>query len=129
MTLRAFPVLYAKDVERLAGFYTVFGFEIQSRIPGEDGSIGFVALRRGSAEMGITTEASPRILAGVEPGIGPRHEMFVYVSDLDATVAAAASAGGSILRAAADMPWGERLAYLRDPEGNLVTVAASLSQT
>lgn len=127
MTLRAFPVLYARDVERLADFYTVFGFEVQSRIPGEDGSIGFVALRRDSTELGITTEASPRILAGVEPGAGPRHEMFIYVSDLDATVATAISAGGSILRDPAEMPWGERLAYLRDPEGNLVTLAASQS--
>jgi lactoylglutathione lyase len=126
--MRAFPVLYARDVERLARFYAVFGFEAHSRIPGEDGTVGFVGLRRDGAELGITTEASPRILAGVEPGPGPRHELFVYVADVDLAVKDATAAGGSTLRAAADMPWGERLAYLQDPEGNVVTVAAPTPQ-
>jgi hypothetical protein len=28
-------------------------------------------------------------------------------------------------RGAADMPWGERVAYVADPEGNLVTLAGT----
>jgi lactoylglutathione lyase len=98
--LRAFPVIYAVDA-------------------------GFIRLRRHDAELAVTTEASPRMLAGVEPGPGPRHEMFVYVEDLDAALAAVREEQATVLRDPADMPWGERLAFVRDPEGNLVTLAAA----
>jgi lactoylglutathione lyase len=125
VALRAFPVLYARDVEVLARFYAALGFTTHSTVPGEDGSVGFVGLRRDAAELAITTEASPRMLAGVEPGPGPRHELFVYVTDVESAVEDATAAGGSVLRDPTDMPWGERLAFVRDPEGNVVTLAAS----
>jgi len=125
MALRAFPVLYAKDVERVAAFYARLGFEETARLPGADGSAGFVALRRGDAELAVTTEESPRLLAGVEPGPGPRHELFVYVDDVDAATRELGAAGTTVLREPADMPWGERVGYVTDPEGNLVSLASS----
>jgi lactoylglutathione lyase len=64
------------------------------------------------------------MLAGVEPGPGPRHELFVYVDDVDARVADLRAAGATIVREPADMPWGERVAFVADPEGNLVSLAA-----
>jgi lactoylglutathione lyase len=108
MTMRAFPVLYAKDVEQVAAF--------------------FVQLRRAGAELAVTTEDSPRTLAGVEPGQGPRSEMFVYVEDVDHSLSELRAGGARVLRAPTDMPWGERLAYLADPEGNIVALAAAVSQ-
>jgi hypothetical protein len=63
-------------------------------------------VQRDGAEPAVTTEDSPRMLAGVQPGPGPRHELFVYVAE------------------PADRFWGERLAYVADPEGNLVALAA-----
>ena len=124
MALRAFPVLYASDVERVAAFYAALGFEEHFRLPDERGNAGFIALHRESAELGVTSEASPRMLAGIEPGPGPRHELFVYVADVDATFSELRDAGTATLREPADMPWGERLAFVRDPEGNVVTLAA-----
>ena len=124
MSLRAFPVLYAKDVERVAGFYAALGFEEHARLPSPDGGPGFIGLRRDGAELAVTTEDSPRMLAGVEPGPGPRHELFVYVADVDAAIGGIAAAGGSVLKAAADMPWGERVGFVSDPEGNVVSLAA-----
>jgi lactoylglutathione lyase len=124
MTLRAFPVLYAGDVERVAGFYAALGFVEHIRMPSPDGRPGFVGLRRDGAELAVTTEDSPRMLAGVEPGPGPRHELFVYVEDVDAAVGGVGAAGGSVLREPADMPWGERVGFVADPEGNVVSLAA-----
>ena len=125
VALRAFPVIYAKDVDAVAAFYARLGFEEQVRVPGVDGSTGFVGLRRGDAELAVTTEDSPRVLAGLEPGPGPRHELFVYVDDADAAVAAVPEAGGRVLRQPADMPWGERVGYVADPEGNVVSLATA----
>lgn len=123
MELRAFPVLYARDVQRLAAFYASLGFAVQSQIPGPDGQIGFIGLRRGVSELAVTHEHSSEMLAGVPAGPGPRHEMFIYVGDLDARTREAEGAGAHILRAPTLMPWGEYVAYLHDPEGNLVTLA------
>ena len=121
MALRAFPVLYAKDVDAVAAFYARLGFQRHVRMPSPDGSTGYVGLARNGAELAVTTEDSPRMLAGVEPGPGPRGELFIYVADVDATVAGL----DAVLREPADMPWGERVAWVRDPEGNLVAVARS----
>ncbi|MQA75499.1 MAG: hypothetical protein GEU88_14355 [Solirubrobacterales bacterium] len=125
MTLRAFPVLHAKDVEAVAAFYLLLGFSERSRLPGPDGDAGFIGLRRGDAELGVTTEESPRMLAGVEPGAGPRGELFIYVDDVDATVRQLRDGGGEIAREPVDMPWGERVAFVFDPEGNLVSLASA----
>ena len=122
--MRAFPVLYAKDVELVAGFYEGLGFEEHFRMAGQDGSAGFVALDRDGAELAVVSEDSPRRLAGVDPGPGPRHELFVYVDDVDATIARLRAAGARVVREGADMPWGERVGFVTDPEGNMVSLAA-----
>lgn len=123
MTLRAFPVLYARDVERVAAFYQDLGFQEHFRLPDQAGNAGFIGMHRDGAELGVTTEASPRALAGVEPGPGPRHELFVYVEDVDAAFDGLRRRGAETLREPRDMAWGERVAFVRDPEGNVVTLA------
>jgi lactoylglutathione lyase len=65
------------------------------------------------------------MLAGVELGPGPRHELFVYVDDLDAIIATLRDAEAAVLREPTAMPWGEQIAFVADPEGNVVTLAAS----
>lgn len=125
MALRAFPVIYARDVEAVAAFYCRLGFDEGFRMAAEDGSAGFIRLERDGVELGVTTGQSPRELAGVQPGPGPRHELFVYVHDVDQTVAALTADDTNVVRAPADMFWGERLAYVPDPEGNLVVLAGA----
>jgi lactoylglutathione lyase len=49
--------------------------------------------------------------------------MFVYVDDVDRTVSHLRASGSTVLREPADMAWGERVAYLSDPDGNPVAVA------
>jgi uncharacterized glyoxalase superfamily protein PhnB len=44
------------------------------------------------------------------------------VDDLEATLAAAPQNGGVLVAEAADMPWGERVGWIRDPEGVYVLV-------
>jgi lactoylglutathione lyase len=125
MGLRAFPVLYASDVEAVAQFYVGLGFQEHFRLAADDGSVGYVGLRRDDAELAVTTENSPRPLVGIEPGPGPRHELFVYVDDVDRAVSELRSQGVSVLREPDDMFWGERLAWVSDPEGNVVSLATA----
>jgi lactoylglutathione lyase len=47
----------------------------------------------------------------------------VYGEDLDTILTELRPGGTKVLREPADMPWGERLAFVSDPEGNVVTLA------
>jgi lactoylglutathione lyase len=121
---RAFPVIYARDVTRTVEFYErLLGFEKQYQFP-PDGEPGYVGLRRDEADLGIVHESSPRRLIGVDVGDGPRFELFVYVDDVDDAIDSMRAAGIPVLREPENMPWGERVAFVADPEGNPVTLAA-----
>jgi lactoylglutathione lyase len=48
--------------------------------------------------------------------------MYVYVDDLGAKLARLTQANVTVLREAEDMPWGERIATVADPEGNPVAL-------
>jgi len=54
---------------------------------------------------------------------GVRFEIFIYVGDVDSAVEELRQRRGTILRDAMDMPWGERVAYVADPDGNPVALA------
>lgn len=123
MTGEAFPVVYVSDVARAAAFYGRLGFEVTFRFPAE-GDAGYVSMRRGSSTLGLVDGSSPRELIGVQAGDGPRFELFVYVPDVDAVTAELRGSGVPVLRPPEDMPWGERLAYVSDPDGNPVALAA-----
>ncbi len=88
---------------------------------------------RASSGFGETRQSSPsrpkirRECSPASSPAGPRHELFAYVEDVDATVAGLRDAGASVLRAPADMPWGERVGFVADPEGNVVSLAAPAS--
>ncbi len=123
MAMRAFPVIYARDVERAARFWQRVGFQRFFQFPG-NGPAGYVGLRRDGAELAVVAAEWPKEQYGADLGDGPRFEMFVYVSDVDEFVATLSAEGVPILRAPADMPWGERIAMVADPDGNPVALAS-----
>lgn len=121
MVSRAFPVLYANDVEESARFWELLGFQRHFQLPPE-GEPGYVGLRAGEAELAITSVQWATDRYGMTMGSGPRVEMYVYVSDLDGVVKQLRSAGVQVLREPEDMPWGERIATVADREGNPVAL-------
>jgi lactoylglutathione lyase len=120
----AFPIIYARDVERAVGFYELLGFEKHYQFP-PDGEAGYVGLRRDEADLGIVDESSPQRMIGKSMGDGPRFDLFVYVDDVDASIESLRHEGVPVLREAEDMPWGERIAFVSDPDGNPVTLATA----
>ena len=121
---RAFPVIYTRDVTRTVEFYErLLGFERHFQFPPE-GEPGYVGLRRDDADLGVVHESSPRQMIGATMGDGPRFELFVYVDDVDSAIRSMQAANVPVLREPENMPWGERVAFVADPEGNPVTLAA-----
>jgi lactoylglutathione lyase len=122
MALRAFPVAYASDVEAVASFWELLGFHRHVQLPPE-GDPGYVGLTRdGAGELAVTHERWAADRYGLSPGSGPRYEMYVYVEDLAATLDRLTRSSVAVLREAEDMPWGERIATVADPEGNPVAL-------
>jgi lactoylglutathione lyase len=115
-------VVYAADVSASAGFWERLGFERFFQLP-EEGVPGYVGLRRGDTELAVVAQDWPRDQYGLRLGDGPRFEMFVYVDDVDALVPKLRADGVTVLNDPADMPWGERVAAVADPDGNPVSLA------
>ncbi|WP_330237138.1 VOC family protein [Streptomyces sp. NBC_00566] len=125
MQERAFPLIYAEHVPVTAGFYERLGFTRLRQNPPE-GEPTYIALARGTAELAVVCADWPvtRYGSPAGTGTGPRFEMFVLVDDLDTTLKELADGGVPLLRAPVEMPWGERIAYVTDPDGNPVALAA-----
>ena len=122
MALRAFPVTYASDVEAVASFWELLGFRRHVQLPPE-GQPGYIGLTRdGAGELAVTDQQWAIDRYRLSPGTGPRFEMYVYVDDLDGMLARLAQTHVTVLREPQDMPWGERIATITDPEGNPVAL-------
>ena len=111
------PIIISADVERLVAFYAgLLGAEPTSRVP-EEGPVFFVGLRVDDAELGIVAERAP-----ADPGAAPRMVLSVDVPDVDGLLDRVTELGGTVLGPPNDMPWGQRVAHVRDPDGNPVNL-------
>jgi lactoylglutathione lyase len=99
----------------------LLGAERNYQFP-DQGEPVFVTLRFGGSELGLGQLGSGPALHGQpqRPATGHRVELCLYVLELDRLVAALAQARVPILLSPTAQPWGERVAYVSDPDGNLV---------
>jgi lactoylglutathione lyase len=124
-----FPILYTENLPRAVAFYRdLLGFAETYRFPAE-GEPEFVGLEldEGSIALaGISASTEPLHGRPLRPAAGHRFELCVYSDDVDAAIAQLRAADVPVLMEPADQPWGERLAYVEDPDGNPVHITAPL---
>jgi lactoylglutathione lyase len=127
----AFPIVYTEDVERLARFYVdAFGFEQAFRWPEEGGEAEYVYLRLEPLGIGIgKPPAADDPWGRPSSGPGGGFELCLYTDDADAAAERLRALGATQLTAPADQPWGERLTYFLDPDGNPLHVTAPITST
>ena len=78
-------------------------------------------------ELGRSHLGIGRDPAGPDPAdFGARRplSLWIYVDDCDATIDALRVGGVPVDEAPIDQPWGERVARVRDPDGNEVIVGS-----
>jgi lactoylglutathione lyase len=122
-----FPILYSADVERAAHFYGEgFGFVQTFRWPAE-GRPQYVYLRLGDGGLGIGGRATLHGLP-VATGDQTRFELCIYTDDTDRAMERLRRLGAKELVPPTDKPWGERLAYVADPDGNPIQITAKLKR-
>jgi predicted enzyme related to lactoylglutathione lyase len=115
------PVIVTPSLPLLLAFYkALFGAVEISRVP-EDGPAFYVGLQIGNAELGVVADgeagvtAPQRILLNVnvaDLGVGDVESLLEHVEIL----------GGQVLDPPNDMPWGQRVAHILDPDGNTVNL-------
>ena len=116
--LSGFPILLTQDLERLASFYEkAFDAKRTYAFTGDDGDAVYVSLGLGGASLGIAKD----IDAGAA---GERISLWFYVEEVDDAYRKALDAGASSESAPADVPWGERVARVRDPDGFLLNLGS-----
>jgi catechol 2,3-dioxygenase-like lactoylglutathione lyase family enzyme len=87
---------------------------------------GYVELESGGVRLALYSRAALAKLLGVpEDRLGPIDLSF-RVDDADRAFSELVERGAEPLAAPRTMPWGHRLGFVRDPEGNLIEVFAIL---
>ncbi|MCX4572957.1 VOC family protein [Streptomyces sp. NBC_01571] len=110
------PVILTADQDVLLGFYTtLFGAEEIFRVP-EEGAAFYLGLRIGDTDLGLVAKADPGTVAA------SRILLSIGVDDVDETLARVEALGGSVSGGPNDMPWGQRVAHIKDPDGNPVNL-------
>lgn len=119
-----FPIIYtASLVEALEFYRDLLGFAMTYRYPAE-GEPQFVALD------GIALAATAEGQTGAHGWpIAPHSggfELCVYTDDVDTAVEELRSHGVLVLTEPATQPWGERMAYVADPDDHPVMICQKL---
>lgn len=123
MTSAPFPIVHVRAIAPVQAFYeSVFGATVGYRFP-EDGDPVYLTLQIGAGQIALGLGIEPTMYGEVPlPATGHAVDVCLYVPDLDVVLGAAAGAGGSVAVPAQDTPWGERVGYLRDPQGTMLLV-------
>lgn len=117
------PYLTVKGAAEAIDFYKkAFGAVEKLRMPAPDGSIMHAEIQIGDSVVMLGEEnpqmgaVGPKTLGGAPAGL------MIYVEDVDASFARAASAGATVKMPVADMFWGDRYGRLEDPFGHLWSI-------
>ena len=119
MTSSVLPMIVSRALPRLAAFYRdLFGAVETERIPPE-GPTFYLGLRIGDSDLGLVSrDDAPE---------GPQRMLLsVAVPDVDALLPRVSELGGHVRGPSNDMPWGQRVAHVQDPDGNTVNLTQQL---
>ena len=113
------PTIVTASLERMLAFYTgLLGATETQRVPAE-GPVFYVGLRIGDSDLGLVSDEGA---AGAPAG---KILLSFEVPDVDALVPRVEGLGGAVTGGPTDMPWGQRVAHLTDPDGNAVNLTTT----
>ena len=111
------PYLIVEDAAGFLDFLTnAFGAVERLRIPMGEGLIGHAEVEIGGAAVMLSDEAPPDFPVSSS-------QIHLYVEDVDAVYAQAVGAGATGVAEPADQFYGDRIARVADPSGNVWSIA------
>jgi uncharacterized glyoxalase superfamily protein PhnB len=114
--------LTVDDIQKsLAWYRDVVGFHVDREME-EDGQLQLAVLLAGQVEVLLTQDDGAK---GRDRSKGVGLSLRITTAqDIDALAERIRGRGGELLAEPADMPWGERIFRIRDPDGFTYTVVA-----
>lgn len=120
MFKEAFPIISTSNLSRALKFYRdALDGRVTYQFP-VHGEPVYVGLTVGTSQLGLAQDGS------AQGGGLQRIALWVYAENCDGAVERLCQHGAGLVEPPADQPWGERVARLHDPDGNLLVVGASL---
>lgn len=121
-----YTILYVEDPRKSLAFYqTAFGLE--TRFVHESGDFG--QLDTGSTALAFSSRKLMAAL-GKNPqapdATSPCFEIAFTTADVPLALEQALMAGAKLIQAAEEMPWGQTVAYVADPDGFLVEICTPM---
>jgi lactoylglutathione lyase len=121
-----YTILYVSDVAASVEFYER-AFQQPRRLLHESGQ--YAELETGPTTLAFASHelASANLPRELEPGGdggGSRFEVCFVTDDVETAFARAVEAGGEAISEPQSKPWGQQVAYVRDPDGTLVEIAS-----
>ena len=124
------PRLTCQDAAAAIEFCTrTFGAVERVRRPGPDGAVAHALLTIGPAMIMIEAEWPTLPSRAPRPDGSSPVVIYIYVADVDETVARAIAGGAQVLVPAQNQFWGDRTAWIMDPSGHVWTVATRIEET
>ncbi len=121
-----YVVLVVADLNRALDFYVdVLGLPLGHR------SGAYAQLATGTTRLALYERDAMGETLGMVLGSprsdAPGFELGFKVSNCDDVYEQLVAAGATVAVAPTDRPWGQRTAYIRDPDGHLVEIAQGLA--
>lgn len=129
MVRSSFPILYVDDVLASVRFYRdLLGFEEIYRFPDSD-EPEYVSLQLADGKIGLSSADFPGLHGKPQrPVTGRPFELCIEVPDVDAFLSELRTRDVGVLAEPADQVWGERVAYVEDPDGNPVHIRGPVAR-
>jgi PhnB protein len=124
------PMLVSNNVAAQIDFCkTTFRAVELGRRPGPDGSVAHALLTISGAMIIIEAEWPSLPSRAPQPDATSPVVIFVYVEDVDATMARAVAGGAKVLLPVKNQFWGDRTGRIIDPSGHVWTIATRIEET
>jgi len=123
-----YVILIVEDMDRALRFYTdVLGLRLGHR------SGDYAQLDTGATRLGLYTRGAMAKTLGMSlkppSHNAPGFEIGFKVPDVGEAFAELVGRGASAVMPPTDRPWGQRTAYVRDPDGHLIELAQDIRST
>lgn len=122
-------ILYVSDVRASVSFYEA-AFGLKRRMMSDEG--GYAEMDTGSTRLAFASVefAKSHLPGGVTPhspsGTPQALELAFVTADVEAGFKQALAAGATPVAEPEQMPWGQVVSWVRDPEGILIEVATDV---
>jgi predicted enzyme related to lactoylglutathione lyase len=86
----------------------------------DDGPVFYLGLQVGESMLGLVADGSIDLTAT------QRMLLSIEVPNVDDSLSQVVSAGGTVEGPPNDMPWGQRVAHVQDPDGNAINLTQEI---